>query len=94
MVAAIISAPGSREHTKHDTGRGAILQRVRARLSFSVISHYCRTRPGHGKANTAAAVSQSYNRNISLQTARWAIVDWLKDKHRDGIWGVRLRHDE
>lgn len=46
-------------------------------------------RPGHGKANVSAAVSISYNRNVSLQTVRWAMVEWLKDEHRDGIWGVR-----
>ncbi|KAF9567848.1 hypothetical protein CPC08DRAFT_626320 [Agrocybe pediades] len=42
--------------------------------------------PGHGQANLKAPVSISYNREISLQTVRWAIVDWLDDKHRDGIW--------
>ncbi|KDR85653.1 hypothetical protein GALMADRAFT_218749 [Galerina marginata CBS 339.88] len=42
--------------------------------------------PGHGQANLKAPVSIDYNRNISLQTTRWAIVDWLDDKHRHGIW--------
>ena len=46
-------------------------------------------RPGHGKANLQSHVSIEYNRNISLQTVRWAIVDWLKEEHRNGIWGVR-----
>ena len=36
-----------------------------------------------------APVSIAYNREISFQTVRWAIVDWLKDENRDGIWGVR-----
>ncbi|KAF8963849.1 hypothetical protein BDZ97DRAFT_1904683 [Flammula alnicola] len=42
--------------------------------------------PGHGQANVKAPVSVAYNRNISLQTVKWAIVDWLQDKHRNGIW--------
>lgn len=42
--------------------------------------------PGHGKANLNSSVSIEYNRNISLQTVRWAIVEWLKEEHRNGIW--------
>ncbi|KAJ7729238.1 hypothetical protein DFH07DRAFT_850323 [Mycena maculata] len=42
--------------------------------------------PGHGKANPNAPVSVAYNKEISLQTCRWAIVDWLNAKHQDGIW--------
>jgi hypothetical protein len=45
-------------------------------------------RPGYGKANLKAPASIAYNRNISLQTTRWAIVDWLRDEHRNGIWRV------
>jgi hypothetical protein len=46
-------------------------------------------RPGHGQANVKAPVSIAYNRNISMQTVKWAIVDWLQHKHRHGIWSVR-----
>ena len=35
-----------------------------------------------------APASIAYNRNISLQTTKWAIVDWLRDEHRHGIWRV------
>ncbi|KAJ4485664.1 hypothetical protein J3R30DRAFT_3282130 [Lentinula aciculospora] len=43
--------------------------------------------PGYGRANPKSAASINYNRNISLQTTRWAIVDWLREEHRNGIWG-------
>jgi len=46
-------------------------------------------RPGHGHANVNAPVSIAYNRNISMQTVKWAIVDWLQHKHRHGIWRVQ-----
>ncbi|KAJ7654720.1 hypothetical protein B0H17DRAFT_1099703 [Mycena rosella] len=42
--------------------------------------------PGHGQANPNAQVSINYNREISLQTCRWAMVDWLKDAHKGGLW--------
>ncbi|KAJ7922900.1 hypothetical protein B0H13DRAFT_1982237 [Mycena leptocephala] len=42
--------------------------------------------PGHGQANPKAQVSISYNREICLQTCRWAITEWLKDKYKAGIW--------
>lgn len=29
-----------------------------------------------------------YNEGIRLATVRWAIVEWLKDEHLNGIWGV------
>ena len=56
-------------------------------LSFN-FTFRCHIRPGYGKANLKAPASIAYNRNISLQTTRWAIVDWLRDEHRDGIWQV------
>ncbi|KAF9010312.1 hypothetical protein BDZ89DRAFT_1078249, partial [Hymenopellis radicata] len=30
--------------------------------------------------------STTYNRGLTVQTTRWAIVDWLKEEHRRGIW--------
>ncbi|KAJ7508602.1 hypothetical protein B0H11DRAFT_1848236 [Mycena galericulata] len=42
--------------------------------------------PGHGKANPKAQVSIAYNREIALQTCRWAMTEWLKDEYKDGIW--------
>ena len=35
-------------------------------------------------------MSIDYNRNICLQTVRWAMVDWLDDVHVNGLWGVCL----
>lgn len=42
--------------------------------------------PGHGQANPRAAVSIKYNQNIHLETCRWAMVGWLKNTHKNGIW--------
>ncbi|KAI0931610.1 hypothetical protein AcW2_000464 [Taiwanofungus camphoratus] len=42
--------------------------------------------PGFGQANPKDARSLAYNRNIFMRTVRWAIVEWLKDEHSDGIW--------
>ncbi|KAJ3510746.1 hypothetical protein NLJ89_g4497 [Agrocybe chaxingu] len=42
--------------------------------------------PGHGQANVKAPVSIAYNRDICGHTTRRAIVDWLKDEHKNGIW--------
>ena len=41
-----------------------------------------------GKAVATSRASIAYNKNICLQTTRWAIVDWLKDEHKDSVWGV------
>jgi hypothetical protein len=37
-----------------------------------------------------APASISYNKNVSLQTVRWAMVEWLNDVHLTGLWGVRI----
>jgi len=42
--------------------------------------------PGFGTVNVNNNSSITYNKNITLQTTRWAIVDWLKPQHRKGIW--------
>ncbi|THV06598.1 hypothetical protein K435DRAFT_711464 [Dendrothele bispora CBS 962.96] len=42
--------------------------------------------PGYGKANPNHKASIEYNRNIALQTTRWAIVEWLGDTYKDSIW--------
>ncbi|KAI0713150.1 hypothetical protein C8T65DRAFT_645711 [Cerioporus squamosus] len=55
--------------------------------------------PGYGKASPTNRASQEYNKNIRAQTTRWAIVEWLKDEHKDGVWGEVIashfltRHD-
>ncbi|RDB28691.1 hypothetical protein Hypma_016004 [Hypsizygus marmoreus] len=47
--------------------------------------------PGYGKANLKAPASIAYNRDVSLNTVRWAIVEWLQDEHLNGIWGEVIR---
>ncbi|KAL0951732.1 hypothetical protein HGRIS_008406 [Hohenbuehelia grisea] len=42
--------------------------------------------PGRGQAEPTSEASIGYNKAVSFQTARLAIVDWLKDEHRNGIW--------
>ncbi|TBU46163.1 hypothetical protein BD309DRAFT_954744 [Dichomitus squalens] len=42
--------------------------------------------PGFGKANPSNQASIEYNKNICMHTTRWAIVDWVKDEHKHGIW--------
>jgi hypothetical protein len=46
-------------------------------------------RPGHGKAKLDDQRSLIYNKHIALQTVRWAMVEWMTDEHRRGLWGVR-----
>jgi hypothetical protein len=45
-------------------------------------------RPGYGKANLTAPASIAYNKDVSMNTVRWAIVDWLNDAHQTSIWSV------
>ncbi|OBZ78821.1 Baculoviral IAP repeat-containing protein 6 [Grifola frondosa] len=42
--------------------------------------------PGFGMADPTNGASISYNRNIRKQTIRWAMIEWLKDEHQNGIW--------
>lgn len=92
MVFQIHTSSSSCQYTEYDSHRCAILQRVRyvtLTRPFTV-SDFCShcIRPGHGKVNLNAQVSIAYNRDVSLNTVRWAIVDWLRDEHKDGIWKV------
>ncbi|KZT27605.1 hypothetical protein NEOLEDRAFT_1176617 [Neolentinus lepideus HHB14362 ss-1] len=49
--------------------------------------------PGFGKANAKDSRSIQYNRNVALQTTKWAIVDWMNEEHRHGIWAdVIVQH--
>ncbi|KAF7792547.1 hypothetical protein EIP86_003588 [Pleurotus ostreatoroseus] len=47
-------------------------------------------RPGFGKAVASHPGSVEYNRTASANTVRWAIVEWLKNEHRNGIWSVSI----
>ncbi|THH19009.1 hypothetical protein EW146_g2092 [Bondarzewia mesenterica] len=42
--------------------------------------------PGYGQANPNHPASIAYNMSTRMNTVRWAIVDWMNDKHRNGIW--------
>ncbi|KAJ8508783.1 hypothetical protein ONZ45_g8975 [Pleurotus djamor] len=42
--------------------------------------------PGRGRANPQNGHSTTYNRQLSVNTILWAILDWLEDTHRYGIW--------
>ncbi|KAF5312406.1 hypothetical protein D9619_002657 [Psilocybe cf. subviscida] len=68
------------------SAKSTLLQVLVSIQSMILIDAPYYNEPGHGQANLKARVSIDYNRNISLQTTRWAIVDWLDDKNRDGIW--------
>ena len=94
MVCQIHTAAGNREHTEYDICGCALFQRVRLTSTIFVLVNDVSlwTRPGHGKVNPNQKASIEYNRNIALQTVRWAMVDWLKDDHKDGLWEVRTFH--
>lgn len=68
------------------SARSTLLQVLVSIQSMILIDAPYYNEPGHGQANVNSPVSISYNRNISMQTLKWAIVDWLQDKHRHGIW--------
>ncbi|CAL1694625.1 unnamed protein product [Somion occarium] len=42
--------------------------------------------PGFGQANASDPRSIAYNKDITFHTTRWAIVEWLKDEHGNGMW--------
>ncbi|KAI0050598.1 hypothetical protein FA95DRAFT_1555521 [Auriscalpium vulgare] len=42
--------------------------------------------PGYGTANKSNMSSIAYNKNICLQTLKWAMVEWMQDTHKDGLW--------
>ncbi|KDQ31240.1 hypothetical protein PLEOSDRAFT_1070457 [Pleurotus ostreatus PC15] len=42
--------------------------------------------PGRGKANAKCQASIDYNKELANSTTVWAILDWLRDEHRNGIW--------
>jgi len=42
--------------------------------------------PGYRTPVLTDSRSIAYNKNVMLQNVRWAMVDWMKDEHRGGIW--------
>jgi len=47
--------------------------------------------PGFGTPNIKDPNSIDYNKNVSLQTVRWAMIDWLTKDHLDGFWGECIK---
>ena len=41
-----------------------------------------------GAANPRNQRSIMYNRNVNVENTRLAIVGWMKNEHRYGIWRV------
>ncbi|KAI0652529.1 hypothetical protein C8Q79DRAFT_938107 [Trametes meyenii] len=67
--------------------KSTLLQVVVSIQSMILIDLPYFNEPGYGRANPTSLASIAYNKNITLQTTRWAIVDWLKDVHKDQLWG-------
>ncbi|KAI0691985.1 hypothetical protein BC835DRAFT_1521108 [Cytidiella melzeri] len=42
--------------------------------------------PGYGQAKPDHPASVSYNQNVALHTVRWAMVEWLQDEQKTGMW--------
>jgi hypothetical protein len=59
-------------------------------LCETLLTVFVHFRPGHGQANLTHPASINYNRDSALQTVRWAMVDWFKEEHRNGVWKVRV----
>lgn len=83
------AAAGDSQYTEYDTHRLAVLQRVCRSYRPRHHDSNAQRRPGYGQANPEHPASISYNQNISAQTTRWAIVDWMKPESRTSIWAVR-----
>ncbi|KAF9469734.1 hypothetical protein BDZ94DRAFT_1328678 [Collybia nuda] len=68
------------------TSKSTLLQILVSIQSMILIDAPYYNEPGYGKVNASAQVSIAYNRDVSLNTVRWAIVDWLRDEYKNGIW--------
>ncbi|KAF8588347.1 hypothetical protein K439DRAFT_1335558 [Ramaria rubella] len=47
--------------------------------------------PGFGAANLKNPQSITYNKNVALQTVRWAMINWMQEEHRHNIWADVIR---
>ncbi|PPQ71650.1 hypothetical protein CVT24_007841 [Panaeolus cyanescens] len=68
------------------TSKSTLLQVLVSIQSMILVEAPYFNEPGHGPVRPNHAASIGYNRNICKQTIRWAIVDWLKTEHQNGIW--------
>ncbi|KAH9849201.1 hypothetical protein C2E23DRAFT_840286 [Lenzites betulinus] len=66
--------------------KSTLLQVVVSIQSMILVDHPYFNEPGYGQPSPHNQASIEYNENIMLQTTRWAIVDWLQDKHKGGLW--------
>ncbi|KAK7038770.1 hypothetical protein VNI00_010655 [Paramarasmius palmivorus] len=67
-------------------GKSTILQVLISIQSMILVEAPYFNEPGFGQVNLNNPQSIAYNKNIQTQTTRWAIVDWLRDEHRNGMW--------
>ncbi|KAF9055950.1 hypothetical protein BJ165DRAFT_1429721 [Panaeolus papilionaceus] len=68
------------------TSKSTLLQVLVSIQSMILVEAPYFNEPGHGAVRVNLPSSVAYNRNICKETVRWAIVDWLRDEHRNGIW--------
>ncbi|GBE77250.1 Baculoviral IAP repeat-containing protein [Sparassis crispa] len=66
--------------------KSTLLQVVVSIQSMILIDLPYFNEPGYGKADAKDHNSIAYNRNIYVQTVRWAMVEWMKDEYKNGIW--------
>ncbi|KAI0031247.1 hypothetical protein K488DRAFT_79164 [Vararia minispora EC-137] len=67
-------------------GRSTLLQVVISIQSMILTEFPYFNEPGFGEADPNKAESLEYNKNIRRQTIKWAIIEWMKDEHRHGLW--------
>ncbi|KZV61607.1 hypothetical protein PENSPDRAFT_643229 [Peniophora sp. CONT] len=77
--------PG-RPEEQWQPGKSTLLQVIVSIQSMILIDLPYFNEPGFGQAKPDHPASISYNKNISAQTTRWAIVDWMKPENRTSIW--------
>ncbi|EMD42244.1 hypothetical protein CERSUDRAFT_147934, partial [Gelatoporia subvermispora B] len=66
--------------------KSTLLQVVVSIQSMILIDLPYFNEPGYGQANPRDARSVAYNQEVTSNTIRWAIIDWLRDEHKNGIW--------
>ncbi|GAA5980097.1 hypothetical protein JCM11641_006915 [Rhodosporidiobolus odoratus] len=66
-------------------GKSTILQVLLSITSITNMPFY--NEPGFGAPRDDGR-NKNYNKNCSLATTRWAILDWIEgDKYKDSLWG-------
>ncbi|KAL0569727.1 hypothetical protein V5O48_012242 [Marasmius crinis-equi] len=67
-------------------GKSTLLQVLISIQSMILVEAPYFNEPGYGQVNLKNRESIEYNLNIQAQTTRWAIVEWMKDQHKAGMW--------